>query len=300
MDNSVYKIVEDTAFQSQQDLSTGSLDAIFEAYLFQDVKDPTNCKLTILLRLRLEQKNPTGAEGQETDRTTLDNIHFRYFPIRRWTASEWADFKNSAQQQADMWNNKFWLKPPPTFTKLDVKNGAPPGYVYRPYIRCELDCDFTANAAVAHKIVPVVNLDASKIHGEKDGGTFKSGLSLMFDSLDKIPWVVPFQDDRGKTNTKEKRYTIAHEIGHALGLDHIGVIMKTPYCMYYGGNAVSFCYGQAAPQWMGANVMGGGSQFSVENAKPWVWAIAYMEQRGYQYWEVLKDKPPQPAFLVRV
>ena len=90
----------------------------------------------------------------------------------------------------------------------------------------------------------------------------------MFDSLDKIPWVVPFQDDRGKTNTKEKRYTIAHEIGHALGLDHIGVIMKTPYCMematyYYGGSAFSFYYGQAAPQWMGANAMGKGSTNSL-------------------------------------
>jgi hypothetical protein len=92
---------------------------------------------------------------------------------------------------------------------------------------------------------------------------------MLFDSLDNTPWVYPFRDNKGTPNTSEKRYTIAHEIGHALGLDHVGLLLKTPFCAvaaannlggnFEGGTNSPYCYGWGQPHHVGANVMGYGS-----------------------------------------
>src|SRR5262245_18903215 len=102
--------------------------------------------------------------------------------------------------------------------------------------------------------------------------------------------------------------TIAHEIGHHLGLDHIGVILKTPQCVFAmvaasvgadhadpltdGGTNSFYCYGGNQATAVNANIMGMGDKFTVENARPWLWAI--LSLRGYKRevgWQAVTRHP---------
>jgi hypothetical protein len=81
--------------------------------------------------------------------------------------------------------------------------------------------------------------------------------------------------------------TVAHEIGHALGLPHIGVTRNLAQCrlaiilgknfhqdtipaLYKGDTNADVCYGSRSAAGDINNIMGAGSSFSHENAKPWL------------------------------
>jgi hypothetical protein len=139
---------------------------------------------------------------------------------------------------------------------------------------------------------------------QRDGGQFRSHWAL-FDSLDGVPWLTPNKDQTG-TAYGAQQLTMAHEIGHMLGLGHIGVLKKTPLCQaavafaqagldggpdFRGGENSNVCYGDYEPRATGTNIMGGGLQFSMENARPWVFAAMMMNTHRGEYWEALLKDP---------
>ncbi len=60
---------------------------------------------------------------------------------------------------------------------------------------------------------------------------------------------------------------------------------------YRGGRNARVCYGHLSPPDHGTNIMGGGDQFAIENARPWVFAARKMSQNLYEVWEVLMRNP---------
>lgn len=263
----------------------------FDIFLTRDQHDPSSCTLRLKLKIRLQQIKP-GLPPLYGD------ANGKGFWIRPWSGAEWATFVRGAQAQAKMWNNRFWLKPPRDYTDLDVSYPSFPKQAYRPYIQCELEVDFDADEEEAHKTIKVANLNTSMIVGTKDSGTFRSH-SLLYDSLDNTPSVMSFRDNTGAIQAVSHP-TIAHEIGHALGLGHIGELLKTPLCqmaegmdkvidtpLTRGGTNSHYCYGWDHPLQVGANVMGYGDQFTAENGQPWAWAIVTLTKTLGKYWQIL-------------
>jgi hypothetical protein len=268
-----------------------STNATFDAVLSKPTSGMDMYKLTIKLRISLQQAYqlpPVVMDGND-----------KPFWIKPWTGPEWHTFVNGVQGQANLWNNRFWLKPPSDFTDYDLEIMST-NSSFRPYIACELDVDFNADNADAHKTITVYNLDLAKITGNQDSNTFRSD-TLHYDSLDATPWVTRYLDDAGNP---VKHYTVAHEIGHAIGQPHIGVMRKTPLCqmsMNVGGldgQNASVCYANDLPD-LGGNVMGGGGLFTVDNGISWKWAILMLSGKAvYQDWQVLASKPSKAGEFV--
>src|SRR5262245_42103868 len=115
---------------SKDQISTG---ATFDAVVSKPGSGMDMYKLTLKLRLRMQQS--FEASGVVKDASKEE------FYIQPWTGPEWFVFITGCQRQAILWNDRFWLKPPPEFTDYDLEIRGT-NSIFRPYIACELDVDF--------------------------------------------------------------------------------------------------------------------------------------------------------------
>lgn len=274
----------------------GSVPAKYEAYLYKPVNNLEPMKFTIKLRINLRQLNPAPLPFQR-------DANGQVFWTIPWTAADWMNFVSGAVGQANIWNNKLWLVAPDSFTEYGYKNPSSfPGAAWRPNVRCELEVDFSANGD-AHKTIDVANLDLTKLTGvAQNSKTFRSH-SLLYDSLDTVPMISSWAKAQGVTSGG---FTIAHEIGHAIGLGHIGVIKKTPLCVMAqtltnmglgqsgltkGGENSMYCYGHSQGVAVAGNIMGGGADFTSENGLPWVWAMMVLRGKNFERWSAVAADP---------
>jgi hypothetical protein len=284
----------------------GSIASTFDAILAKPQGNAVGLPwhLLINLRIRLSQRNPSPWPFAQDSAGEV-------FYSDMWPPDEWSDFLDHAKVEANLWHEQFWLKPPDSFTDGDVQIGS--NAVWTPYINCQ--CVVQFDQPNPHRSIPVVHLNAA-IEGYKakqafgklgppfdrpNGKTFQSN-AVLWDSLDGIPGV-SFYDDANKKLQYAVGFTITHEIGHALGLDHIGVVKKVPLCVMaqalnwsiggsdmplVGGANASVCYGEW--HWnnsLGGDVMGMGTDFSDADGLPWVWAMTQLRSRSDESWEVL-------------
>ncbi len=207
------------------------------------------------------------------------NVHF----IKEWTGTEWVNFINGVRTQASLWDGKFWLIPPDEFSHFDVTRHnlsptrKPVTTTHRPNVKCEFRLEIAPGNSLAHTSVDAVNLLGPGAF-RSDNRTYNAN-DTTIESHSTPDW------NSIAVNTNHP--VVAHEIGHSLGLPHIGVSRNLAHCglalmmgkilhqdsipaLYKGGNGADVCYGALATAGDINNIMGAGDRFSQENAKPWM------------------------------
>jgi hypothetical protein len=298
-----YNAMPVTSIAFKSDSNTGgSVPSAFDASLYKPLADDGPLKLTIRLGIKLQRAAPDLVPIQPDH----DGKPFWTSP---WTGADWLKFVQAATAQADMWNKKLWLLPPSTFSEFDKTYPNFPGQAYRPNIQCELSVNF--NPDVPHKTIDVYNLNIGVLRAAGlplDPGVFRSD-ALVYDSLDATPWAFPYGHGPGQP---AKHFVIAHEIGHAMGLDHIGVILKTPLCEFAknnqntfgrydpnakGGSNSFYCYGLSQGLAVVGNIMGAGDKFTVDDAAPWIWAMLSIRKKRYEVWRPTTTDPGSASWV---
>ncbi len=227
-----------------------------------------NAQLIITLKIHLQQDN-TGS-GR-----TLAAPH----AFAAWPAAEWAAFQSRFAAGANFWKNRFWLV-------LDLSKVNSPEYraieremallnptfphwlsgdmqrlVYRRNIKCNFNLQLVSDAGGAHKVLHcqyIVDAAGNPISGPAAPYVHRSDDSNV-DVGDTYP-------DAGGFNC------VAHEVGHMLGLAHIGVVTANPACIAVvttptGGNSDA-CYNGTTSTYTN-NIMGHGGLLDYRQALPW-------------------------------
>jgi len=270
----------------------------FDSYLGKSSHPTQNHGLYLYLRVFL---NPINK------RTTAQDANKKTFPIKDWTSSGWEKFTKEFKKQSNLWNNRFWLVPPRHFSIADFDLGRK---FVRPNIACLIQTELVDTPNKAHRTVDVFNIDVDEVKRRDDLdddnpylGKFRSD-DRHLDSTDVSTGSRTYEDEDGNEYTVKHHYTIAHEVGHALGLKHIGALKHTEKCALTmkfkkgGGRNAKVCYGEFDNDAIGLaeNIMGIGYKFEEVNAAPWKKRIATHTNTLADDWRVsLVQLQPQPV-----
>jgi hypothetical protein len=278
--------------------------AFFESIL--DAPVGANAAFTLNLRvLFVKQNRSAGA-------TYLDE-HNKPVQLLDWDEStdQFRQFIRKVKDQAeDFWNKKFYLIPPDDYAGLDWPTSSPTN---RPNVECRFQLNAMGSPSAAHAIIDCyrttgprqLGLHACVSYQRKQrlppvGGRFKwidteeptTGNPCIAKTCrgEEYPpnWdpIDPTQGPRTVVRTNCRvgvsQWRIPHEIGHLLGLPHVGEFFRTGGA--YEGRNEEDCN----------NIMGVGMRRAEWNVLPWVTRRpdhTGIHPRGWRI--ALAERPPR-------
>ena len=225
--------------------------------------EDTPFDLYLYLRIYFQQLNPPGDQATFRVRDADGNR----VECGRWTAEAWATFADRYLREVNsFWHGAFRLITPSYYTGLDYP---PEGAARRRRdVNCGFRLDTVGTSRAAHVTIPIVKLANA-------GGFFRSH-AMLYDDRDMDP--MTFSSGTGRLDWSF--FTMSHEVCHLLGLGHSNE--NSQACRNNPNSSI--CYGATLEQRM--NVMGQGSELSLENALPWKRRIAQHTGTRERDWQV--------------
>jgi hypothetical protein len=268
------RMTNDSMTNPNKNLGSETLDdPHFDSQLIVDKSDSkTNADLVLTLKIRFKEVVPSVDGDPWLD---ADNQRFN---VRAWTPAD--DFpkwcRDACALAQSTWNEKLWLQTPDYFSYLDWPENQP---AWRPNVCCGLRVQVAATDAEAHFQVKVARVDDPRNTGT---AVFRSNFQKWKQS-DQDTW---YFTSKGGTVTQK---TVAHEVGHILGLHHIGEVVSVRGCFmgsptpWGSGNA---CYASDdSDASLSNNIMGLGMQISGNNATPWQKEMLKYAQK-VRFWKI--------------
>jgi hypothetical protein len=271
----------------------------FDSYLNMGMlSDNQNYDLTITLRIFLNKIIPAGgAEYVDSNGTR--------FRIGTWPIDEWDDFCAAFQYYGGTWwDSRFWLVAPGEMSlRLDPEGiwNSDGNRIHRnlwrlascpeisPNINCRFNLVRVSSRASAHSSVNIryfshvfSNGAWIPMHSTQATGARPSSEDLDQDDI--------FGTSRVYEGVILRNLTIAHEIGHLIGLQHSGIVRREEACLAEirrsgpaGGNH-DLCYGSTLES--RRDIMGSGESLSWYDALPWRTAIEQHTGVNKHLWEI--------------
>ncbi|WGD56219.1 hypothetical protein QA641_21375 [Bradyrhizobium sp. CB1650] len=228
------------------------------------IDQSTNAYLTIFIRIffaKIDPAGPTGTYGDNDDTAA----HPSKKPIQKWKHGEFEHYvRNLTSSAQRFWDGQFWLKTPKTYDGLNyLAHGRP---AYRCNLYCKLDLKAVSRADHAHYTIAVVRA--------QDGVFFRSN-AVLYSQND-------IKSDQRIPGSTVKFWTHFHEVGHLIGLGHVGTGGRTNV---HNDNRPA-AYGVTAAEMQ--DVMGRGHARRDWHATPWQQAAEAFTGVRVANWKVFQ------------
>jgi hypothetical protein len=305
-----------------------------------------NAELTLTLKILFQRLDPTPRGGGQK---LLQDGWGNVFMLTEIDDASLFKFREQACRQANgVWRG-VGLVTPNDFTGLDFPRHntyrpfVVPGQAFtpnlaiadidhvddgrsvRPNVDCNLKCEWTESLGQAHAIVKLIAVSAESTKRPKEFGSSvlmrkKGRPGTRYEATWEMTYTGSHithadQDPAFFWFAKEdiEQYMVPHEVGHLLGLDHIGEIMNVHKCRTSADTcsmdelaAVVYGHHKSLPMWMARNIMGSGNVVHACNLLPWAHAMEQHTGVAAERWipagtrippRQLKDIPKKPYTL---